>query len=96
MHVYAGCPRIIRADFGTENTQIGTAQISFCIDHTDDLAGSKSFMQGASVRNVVCEWYNSLTLACMIVIIVVLWRKLKDGGHNLGGSRVIGGSKCAR
>ena len=63
MCVYTGCPRIVRADFGTENTQIGTAQIAFRIDHTDDLAGSKSFMQGASVRNVVCEWYNNLTPA---------------------------------
>ena len=31
----------IRVDFGTENTQIGTAQIVFRIDHTDDLAGDK-------------------------------------------------------
>ena len=55
MCMYTGCLRIVRADFGTENTQIGTAQIAFRIDHTDDLTGSKSFMQGASVRNVVCE-----------------------------------------
>ena len=34
---------MIRADFGTENTQIGTAQIAFRIDHTDDLAGDEFY-----------------------------------------------------
>lgn len=51
--MYIGCPIILRADDGTENVLAGSAQIAFRLSHTDQMAGSKSFMTGSSVHNVV-------------------------------------------
>lgn len=48
-----GCPRIIRADHGTENCTVAKIHIAFRMDHADSLAGSKSFIYGRSTSNIV-------------------------------------------
>lgn len=53
-----GCPTILRADDGTENVLAGSAQIALRLSHTDQMAGSKSFMTGSSVHNVVIFCYS--------------------------------------
>lgn len=40
---------------GTENVLTGSAQIALRLNHTDAMAGAKSFMTGASVHNVVSK-----------------------------------------
>ncbi|XP_077862696.1 uncharacterized protein LOC144344733 [Saccoglossus kowalevskii] len=53
-----GCPRIIRADRGTENGYIEQMQIFLRRNHTDSFAGSKSFLYGRSTSNqrIECWW----------------------------------------
>lgn len=58
--IYIGCPAILRADKGTENVCAGTAQIALRLNHSDSMAGAKSFMLGASVHNVVGFGYGYL------------------------------------
>ena len=48
-----GCPRIVRADHGTENALVAEMQIAFRFNHTDSLAGQKSFIYGPSTANIV-------------------------------------------
>ena len=55
-HYYSGCPKILRADDGTENVCAGTAQIALRLQHEDGMAGATSFLTGASVHNVVCDF----------------------------------------
>ena len=72
--MFTGCPTILRADKGTENVQAGTAQIALRLNHDDVMAGSKSFMLGASVHNVV---------GCYLIIATqqyICYRELKVGG----------------
>ena len=52
-HVSTGCPRIVRADHGTENALVAEMQIAFRFNHTDSLAGEKSFLYGPSTANIV-------------------------------------------
>ena len=52
---FAGCPAVLRCDYGTENTSLGTAQIAFRMYHTDSLAGEKSFVYGPSKSNIVSD-----------------------------------------
>ena len=49
-----GCPRVLRADHGTENSVIAKMHIAFRMHHGDSIAGSKSFMYGPSTANIVC------------------------------------------
>ena len=46
-----GCPRVLRADRGTENCCVRDFQKFFREEDTDALAGEKSFMYGASTHN---------------------------------------------
>jgi len=52
MH-FAGCPRIVRADRGTENSRIAYLQPFLRRNGTDALAGSNSFQYGRSASNQV-------------------------------------------
>lgn len=59
---FLGCPRILRADHGTENAIAAQAHIAFRLRHTDRLAGSKSFIYGPSTANIVCKFFNSYVM----------------------------------
>ncbi|CAD6232784.1 GSCOCG00012237001-RA-CDS [Cotesia congregata] len=50
-------PTLIRSDKGSENGLIGELQIFLQKNHTDNLAGDKSFIQGKSVKNQRIESY---------------------------------------
>jgi len=45
--------RIVRADHGTENAIVAEMPIVFRLNHTDALAGPKSFIYGPSTANIV-------------------------------------------
>ena len=56
-----GVPRCIRADRGTENTNIASIQVLLRRDDTDTLAAEKSFVYGRSVSNQRIEaWWSFL------------------------------------
>ena len=46
-----GVPRLVRSDKGTENVVVRDLQQLFRWDNEDNLAGSKSFIQGKSSSN---------------------------------------------
>ena len=48
-----GCPKVVRADHGTENCTVAKVHIGFQLGHKDQLAGSKSFIYGPSTTNIV-------------------------------------------
>ena len=48
-----GCPKVVRADHGTENCVVAKLQIAFWFHHGDHLAGSKSFINGPPTANIV-------------------------------------------
>ena len=48
-----GVPRILRADYGTENTNLAFIQPYLRRSHTDCFAESESFRYGRSVSNQV-------------------------------------------
>ena len=56
IYIYTGCPRILRADHGTENVIVAQLQIAFRMEHNDRLAGAKSFIYGPSTANIVCTY----------------------------------------
>jgi len=45
---YLGCPKVLRADWGTENTNVEILQPFLRDNGGDDFAGEKSFMYGCS------------------------------------------------
>ena len=49
--MYIGCPRVVRADYGTENCTVAQLQIAFQMFH--DLSACKGFLYGPSTANVV-------------------------------------------
>ena len=53
MALFAGCPTILRCDYGTENVAMAVVQTAFRLNHHDSLAGAKSFMYGPSTGNIV-------------------------------------------
>ncbi|XP_065901982.1 uncharacterized protein [Dysidea avara] len=56
-----GCPRLVRADHGTENCAVAKIHIAFRMNHTDRLSGSKSFIYGPSTANIRIEaWWSQL------------------------------------
>ena len=50
--IHAGCPTVVRCDYGTENSNLATCQIAFRINHNDSMA-DKCFMYGPSKSNIV-------------------------------------------
>ncbi len=55
----SGSPTIVRADRGTENTNIAIIQPVLRHYHIDSFAGEKSFMYGRSTSNQVSRKINS-------------------------------------
>ena len=49
----AGCPKVLRCDYGTENSTVATIQIAFRMTHDDSFAGINSFIYGPSTTNIV-------------------------------------------
>ena len=56
--VTPGCPTIVRADRGTENTNVAFIQPCFRHYHVDSFAKDKSFMYGQSTANQVCNIFH--------------------------------------
>ena len=50
---YIGCPRIVRADHGTENCSVAKIHIAMRQFHDDQRSGSRSFIYGPSTSNIV-------------------------------------------
>jgi len=50
-------PRVIRADFGTENSLLCAIHSALRYKHADNLAGPKSFIYGQSILNQRIESY---------------------------------------
>ena len=48
-----GCPRVVRGDFGTENSSVAKIHIAFRINQSDTLEASRSFIYGPSTANTV-------------------------------------------
>ena len=48
-----GCPRVLRADLGTENCSVAKIHIAFRMNHNDSLSGNRSFIYGPSTANIV-------------------------------------------
>ena len=55
---FLGCPRVLRADRGTENTNVAFIQPFLRHFDKDALAGEKSFWYGKSTSNQVFEIFN--------------------------------------
>ena len=53
----SGCPERIRADLGTERGHVEQIQKFLRRNHTDELAGNKSFLYGKSTHNQQIEWF---------------------------------------
>ncbi|XP_039621768.1 uncharacterized protein LOC120537122 [Polypterus senegalus] len=53
-----GCPRLVRADRGCENSLVAIIQMSFRYRHHDSLAGVNSFRYGKSIHNQRAEYFN--------------------------------------
>jgi len=75
-----GCPRILRADMGTENSTIRDMQRYLRRSDDDPLAGERSFIYGKSTANQRIEsWWGILRKEC-----VDLWleyfHQIKDEG----------------
>ena len=49
----AGCPTLLRCDYGTENVNLAAIQIAFRMDHKDSRESEKSFIYGPSTANIV-------------------------------------------
>ncbi|KAA0721237.1 hypothetical protein E1301_Tti023618 [Triplophysa tibetana] len=56
---HGGCPRIVRADRGTENLIVGQMQVAFHFRQATD-QGRDSFRVGKSVHNQRAEFFNSM------------------------------------
>jgi len=50
---FLGCPSIVRADCGTENTTLAATHMGLRHKHQDEFSGNKSFRFGSSTTNTV-------------------------------------------
>lgn len=71
-------PTMIRSDRGTENTLIECLQVSLRMDHTDKLAGTKSFITGKSTSNQRIESYWSQLRKLGIDFWITLFKAMRD------------------
>jgi len=54
-----GCPRVVRADFGTENVRIREFQVFLRRNAVDERSGANSYIDGASTSNQRIEsWWG--------------------------------------
>ena len=80
-----GCPRRIRADFGTENGLVRQAQTFLRRNGTDSMAGTGSFLYGKSTTNQRIEaWWCMLRRQCAQYWLDIL-HTLREDGHFNGG-----------
>ena len=79
-----GCPRRVRADWGTENSVLRDLQRFLRRNHNDSLADEKSFVYGQSVANQRIEaWWSILRKKCAQYWMNV-FSEIKDNGHFTG------------
>jgi len=78
---FGGCPRIVRADRGTENTIVAEIQRYIRRNGADPLAGDKSFLLGRSVCNQRIEAWWSILRKEFTDFWLTLFRSLKDEGN---------------
>ena len=64
-----GCPRIVRADRGSENAKVAFMQPFLRRDGTDSQADWRSFHYGRSVANQVCACDALFTIHTIAFII---------------------------
>ena len=75
-----GCPMIVRADMGTENTVVCELQRFLREDDDDSFQGDKSFLYGKSSCNQRIEcWWGMLRKECADFWID-MFKKLRDDG----------------
>ena len=78
------CPRVIRADFGTENTNVRQIQMFLRRNGDDTFAGERSCLLGSSPNNQRIEfWWSILRKHCAQFWLNV-FHELKDSGHFTG------------
>ena len=87
MHGYhfQGCPKLIRADLGTENCTMANIQIAFRINHAD---ASHGFIYGPSTANIVNSTVSYVNICAHSNFCS---RELKRGGRSGDVLLVIGG-----
>ena len=70
-----GCPRIMRADNGTENCSVAKIHIAMRQFHDDWRSGDRSFIYGPSTSNIVMSWINTfkLTLYTLLQRVESFW-----------------------
>ena len=79
----SGCPQRIRADLGTENGHVEQMQTFLRRNHTDELAGNKSFLYGKSTHNQRIEWFWGCLRKEMGQFYMDLFSTLGDEGTDL-------------
>ena len=82
---WVGCPRVVRADRGSENVNIAALQRMFRHDCGDEFAGEKAFMYGRSTANQVraAVFFLPVFVCDIFVIhkrIEAWWGHLKKNG----------------
>ena len=78
-----GCPRVLRSDFGTENTHVGRFQRFLRRNGTDSRAGQSSMIQGASTSNQRIEyWWSFFRKECSDFWIEIFSQLEADGLFN--------------
>ena len=81
-NIYAGCPRLIRSDYGTENCILAASQMALRHGHPDPFSGVRSFQYGKSTGNTV----SYSVLYCVHVMgngtafWLIFFRELRAGG----------------
>ncbi|XP_049322555.1 uncharacterized protein LOC125806138 [Astyanax mexicanus] len=77
---FGGCPRLVRADMGTENVTIKDIQMYLRRNNEDDRAGNASYITGTSTANQRIEsWWGQMRKAG-VEHWIQLFGELKDEG----------------
>ena len=79
-----GCPRRVRADYGTENGVVRDMQTFLRRNHRDGLADTKSFVYGQSVANQCIEAWWSILRKQNAQHWMNIFSELKDDGDFTG------------
>jgi len=75
-----GCPRVVRADFGTENVRIREFQIFLRRNAVDERSGANSYIDGASTSNQRIESWWGILRKESAEFWIALFSSLKDEG----------------
>ncbi len=81
-----GCPRVIRADLGTENGVMRQIQLQLRGEHQDNQAGDKSFVYGKSTTNTRIESWWSILRKQNAQFWIELFRGLQEAGEFSGSA----------